>query len=83
MKLWIAAFAVVIALAGMSSSGQAPTSAAQRLPARQTTPLIMMSPKAAPPGWTGVHRAHTRLADVLAAHKGQMDWAQTIVDDET
>jgi mannose-6-phosphate isomerase-like protein (cupin superfamily) len=43
----------------------------------------MMSPKAAPPGWTGVHKPHTRLADVLAAHKGQMDWAQTIVDDES
>jgi len=83
MKLWLAAFAVVVALAGMSSSGQAPTSAAQRPPARQTAPLIMMSPKATSPGWTGVHRPHTRLADVLAAHKGQADWAQTIVDDES
>ena len=83
MKLWTAAFAVVMAVAGMSSSGQAPTGAAQRPPARQTTPLIMMSPKAAPPGWTGVHRPHTRLADVLARHKGQADWAETIVDDES
>ena len=83
MKLWTAAFVMVIAVAGMSSSGQTPTGAAQRPPARQTTPLIMMSPKAAPPGWTGVHRPHTRLADVLAAHKGQADWAQTIVDDES
>ena len=67
----------------MSSSGQTPTGAAQRPPARQTTPLIMMSPKAASPGWTGVHQPHTRLADVLAAHKGQADWAETIVDDES
>jgi mannose-6-phosphate isomerase-like protein (cupin superfamily) len=83
MKRWTVALAVVIAVAGMSSSGQTPTGAAQRPPARQTTPLIMMSPKAASPGWTGVHRPHTRLADVLARHKGQADWAETVVDDES
>src|SRR4029434_9596422 len=43
----------------------------------------MMSPKATSAGWTGVHKPHTKLADVLAAHKGQVDWAQTIVDDES
>jgi hypothetical protein len=83
MKRWIAALAVVIAVAGTSSSGQAPTGAAQRPPGRGAGPLIMMSPKATSAGWTGVHKPHTKLADVLAAHKGQVDWAQTIVDDES
>ena len=54
-----------------------------RPPARQNAPLMMMSPKAKSAGWTGVHRPHTKLADVLARHKGQADWAETIVDDES
>jgi len=66
-----------------SLDAQAPIGASQRPPAPQATPLIMMSPKATPPGWTGVHRPHTRLADVLARHNGQADWAETIVDDES
>ena len=68
MKLWSAALAALIIVAGTSSNGQAPTGAAQRPPARQGGPLIMMSPKAAPPGWTGVHKPHTKLVDVLARH---------------
>ena len=83
MKLWIATLGALVAIAGISSYGQTPTGAAQRPPARQTTPVIMMSPKASSPGWTGVHRPHTKLADVLARHKGQADWAETIVDDES
>jgi mannose-6-phosphate isomerase-like protein (cupin superfamily) len=83
MRPWIAALALIISVTGVSSSGQTPAGAAQRPPARQTAPLIMMSPKASPPGWTGVHRPHTKLADVLARHKGQADWAETIVDDES
>jgi mannose-6-phosphate isomerase-like protein (cupin superfamily) len=83
MRLWIAAVAALVAVAGISSSGQAPSGAAQRPPARQNAPLIMMSPKATSPGWTGVHRPHTKLADVLARHKGQADWAEAIVDDES
>jgi len=83
MRLWIAAVAALITVAGISSNGQAPSGAAQRPPARQNAPLIMMSPKATSPGWTGVHRPHTKLADVLARHKGQADWAEAIVDDES
>ena len=30
-----------------------------------------------------MHKPHTKLADVLAAHKSQSDWAQTVVDDES
>jgi mannose-6-phosphate isomerase-like protein (cupin superfamily) len=49
----------------------------------QESPLLVLSPKAQPPGWTGMHRPHTRLSDVLARHAGQTDWAETIVDDES
>jgi mannose-6-phosphate isomerase-like protein (cupin superfamily) len=42
-----------------------------------------MTPKAKSPGWTGVHRPHTKLVDVLKRHHGQADWAETIVDDES
>src|SRR3954463_10620697 len=83
MKLWMAGLAALILVAGTSSNGQTPTGAAQRPPARQTTPVIMMSPRATSPGWTGVHRPHPKLADVLARHKNQADWAETIVDDES
>ena len=83
MKLWIVTLVALTAIAEISSYGQTPSGAAQRPPARQTTPVIMMSPKASSPGWTGVHRPHSKLADVLARHKGQADWAETIVDDES
>ncbi len=49
----------------------------------QEPPLMVLAPKAKPAGWTGVHRPHTKLADVLARHKGNADWAETVVDDES
>lgn len=49
----------------------------------QEPPLLVLSPKAAPPGWTGVHRPHTKLQDVLARHDGETNWAETVVDDES
>jgi mannose-6-phosphate isomerase-like protein (cupin superfamily) len=82
-RLWAAGLGVLLMAAGTSSTGQAPAGAAGRPPARPAAPLIMMSPKATPPGWTGVHRPHTRLADVLTRHNGQADWSDTIVDDES
>ena len=33
--------------------------------------------------WTPPHKPHTKLADLLAAHRGQTDWVETIVDDDT
>jgi mannose-6-phosphate isomerase-like protein (cupin superfamily) len=30
-----------------------------------------------------VHRPHTKLHDVLERHKGQTDWTETVVDDES
>jgi mannose-6-phosphate isomerase-like protein (cupin superfamily) len=84
VTLWFMTLAVLLVAAGTSSTGQqAPTGAASRPPARQNAPLIMMSPKAKSAGWTGVHKPHTKLSDVLARHKGQADWAETIVDDES
>jgi len=81
--LWVMALAILVTVAGTRPTGQTPTGAAARPPARQTAPLIMMSPKATPPGWTGVHHPHTKLSDVLGRHKNQADWAETIVDDES
>ena len=49
----------------------------------QEPPLMVLSPKANSGGWTGVHRPHTKLTDVLARHAGKADWAETVVDDES
>lgn len=49
----------------------------------QEPPLLVLAPKAKSGGWTGVHHPHTKLADVLARHAGQKDWAETVVDDES
>lgn len=51
--------------------------------AAQEPPLVVLSPKAASPGWTGVHRPHTKLQDVLTRHEGETDWAETVVADES
>jgi mannose-6-phosphate isomerase-like protein (cupin superfamily) len=49
----------------------------------QEAPLLVLSPKAESRGWTGVHRPHTKLRDVLARHAEQTDWEETVVDDES
>jgi mannose-6-phosphate isomerase-like protein (cupin superfamily) len=49
----------------------------------QEAPLLVLSPKAKPAGWSGVHRPHTKLRDVLARHAGEADWTETVVDDES
>ena len=73
---------IALALAG-AAFGQTPSSAPSRPLSGQDAPLLVLSPKAKSGGWTGVHRPHTKLVDVLARHKGQADWAETIVDDES
>jgi mannose-6-phosphate isomerase-like protein (cupin superfamily) len=80
---WAMGLAVLVVAASAPSSGQTPVGAAGRGPAQQEAPLIVWSPKAKSPGWTGVHRPHTKLSDVLARHRGQADWAETVVDDES
>ena len=53
---------------------------AQRGPA----PQVVWSPKAIKPGdWTPPHKPHTKLADLLARHKGKAEWVETVVDDDT
>lgn len=46
-------------------------------------PQVVWSPKSTKlTGWNGVHKPVWRLNDILAAHKGQANWTQAIVDDE-
>ncbi len=72
---------VITGFVWVGLAAQGPTPAA---PSAGTEPQIVWSPKAsAPPGWTPPHRPHTKLADLLASHKGQLDWAETMVDDDT
>jgi hypothetical protein len=54
------------------------------LAAQAPAPQIVWSPKAAEPGgWTAPHRPHMKLVDLIARHKGQADWTETLVDDDT
>jgi mannose-6-phosphate isomerase-like protein (cupin superfamily) len=75
----------VLALAGAATCfGQTSNGTPPPAPrVAQGAPLMVLSPKAKAPGWTGVHRPHTKLADVLARHEGKADWAETVVDDES
>lgn len=57
------------------------TASAQKKP--DVVSQTVWSPKATKlPGWTGPHKPHTKLAEVLAAHKGQANWSHLVVDDE-
>jgi mannose-6-phosphate isomerase-like protein (cupin superfamily) len=76
--------ALLVLATGTRPAGQAPSGAPARPPAGgPEAPLLVLSPKQKSAGWTGGHRPHTKLTDVLARHKGQTDWAETIVDDES
>jgi mannose-6-phosphate isomerase-like protein (cupin superfamily) len=45
---------------------------------------LVWAPKAIKPGgWNAPHKPHTKVADIVAKHKGQADWTESIVDDET
>jgi len=47
-------------------------------------PQIVWSPKAAaPPDWTPPNRPHKKLSELLAKHKGQAEWTEAMVDDDT
>ena len=82
-RYWTMGLAVFVAMTGAASRGQTPTGAVARPPANTNAPLMVLPPKAKPAGWTGVHKPHTKLGDVLTRHKGQTDWAETILDDES
>src|SRR4051812_41281786 len=51
MTRWLMSFVVGVAAAVTSLTGQTQTGAGGRPPARQNTPLVMMSPKAKSAGW--------------------------------
>ena len=82
---WLMGVAVLVAATGSQPAGQAPGGGQGRAGGAGRPPqdLLVLSPKAKSAGWTGVHKPHTKLPDVLARHKGQADWAETIVDDES
>jgi mannose-6-phosphate isomerase-like protein (cupin superfamily) len=47
-------------------------------------PQVVWSPKAStPPDWTPPNRPHKKLSELLAKHKGQAEWIETMVDDDT
>jgi mannose-6-phosphate isomerase-like protein (cupin superfamily) len=81
----VSALVALIALAGAATCFGQTNGGTPQQPQRviQGAPLSVLSPKAKAPGWTGVHRPHTKLADVLARHEGKADWAETVVDDES
>lgn len=76
---WLAVSVALAAPALAQTNGDA----AARNAARPSAPLVVLAPKAEPAGWTGVHRPHTKLRDVLARHDGEADWAEPVVDDES
>jgi mannose-6-phosphate isomerase-like protein (cupin superfamily) len=81
---WRRAFALALGCLGVTASfGQTSGGAPARAAVTREAPLLVLSPKAKSGGWTGVHRPHTKLRDVLARHAGQADWAETVVDDES
>src|ERR671910_3563945 len=82
---WWVGVALLIAATGTQPAGQAPGGGQGRAGGapRPQQDLIVLSPKAKSAGWTGVHKPHTKLADVLARHNGEADWTETIVDDES
>jgi len=83
-------FAIVATL-GFSLSAQEPAAPQGRAGGRSGRGAVpgggrqlVWAPKAIKPGgWAGVHKPHTKLPDLLAKHKGQADWTETIVDDDT
>ena len=83
LRWWIGAVTVLVLAMGTQPGGQAPAGQPAGAGPRPPQDLLVLSPKAKSAGWTGVHKPHTKLADVLAKHKGQADWAETVVDDES
>ena len=42
----------------------------------------MYAPKGQPAVYTGPHKAHTKLSELKAKHKGEKWWRELIVDDK-
>jgi mannose-6-phosphate isomerase-like protein (cupin superfamily) len=79
---WCAALAATAALLATKTNAQTADGGSRTAAPAAEPPLLVLAPKAKSPGWTGVHRPHTKLRDVLARHAGESDWTETVVDDE-
>ena len=75
---------VLIAQQPVAPAAQQPAAAGGRGAggARQA-PTLAWAPKPLKPNtWTAPNKPHTKLADLLAKHKGENDWTETIVSDD-
>lgn len=51
--------------------------------AQQPAPLLSWAPKPLEPTkWTGPNKPHVIYSELLARHKGQADWSESVLDDE-
>jgi mannose-6-phosphate isomerase-like protein (cupin superfamily) len=75
-------FMTVVALAGLALAG---FSALQRgLHAQAQRDVLAWAPMpTAPSHWVAPHRPHWKLSELLAKHKSQPTWTETVVSDNT
>lgn len=52
------------------------------LPALLPAQEVMLAPKGQPAIYSAPHKPHTKLKDVVAKHKGQKQWHETVVNDK-
>ena len=81
VKLGLGCLLAGVAVAVLSAQEAPPAGA----PARAGGPAgqVVWAPKAVKLNdWVAPHKPHTKLADVLAKHKGQTDWTELIADDD-
>src|SRR5689334_18995685 len=79
-------FPVVAALVLATSvaRSQSPQPAAEPAPAPHARPpsILAWSPKPAPPNpWVVPNKPHWRLSELLARHRSQGSWSQSVVSD--
>jgi mannose-6-phosphate isomerase-like protein (cupin superfamily) len=73
-----------LSLAAQEGAATAPAQAPARGRGAGPVNQEVWSPKSIKPGgWTAPHKPHTKLVEVLAKHKGQSDWVESVVDDDT
>jgi mannose-6-phosphate isomerase-like protein (cupin superfamily) len=49
---------------------------------QDSKPLVWAPKLVKLPGYTAPHRPHTKLADLKARHRSEMDWQEVVVDDD-
>jgi len=67
-----------VALMTMIGAGLIP---AMRVLAQQRETLVWAPVPSAPPQWTAPNKPHWVLSELLASHKGQTNWKETVVSD--